>query len=62
MNRLIDYQPKQIIADGSNYTSFVKRWKESAEKQNAVFYSTADDGFWELETKEDEKIQQQISD
>ena len=62
MNRLIECQPREIIADGSNYTSFVKRWKESAKKQNAVFYSTADDGFWQLETMKNEKIQQQISD
>ena len=48
-NRLIRYQPDQIIADGSNYTSFVQRWKRSAERQNAEFYSTADNGFWEYD-------------
>lgn len=57
LNRLIGYQPHQIIADGSNYTSFVKRWKETAEEQNADFYSTADKGFWELEILKDEKNQ-----
>ena len=51
LNRLIDYQPYQIIADGSNYTSFVKRWQETAKEQNADFYSTADDGFWEYSIK-----------
>jgi competence protein ComEC len=46
-NRLMQYQPDKIIANGSNYTSFVQRWKGSAKRQNAEFYSTADNGYWE---------------
>ena len=51
MNRLLAYQPRKIIADGSNYTSFVKRWKESAKELNADFYSTAENGYWEYDVK-----------
>lgn len=50
-DRLLHYQPDKIIADGSNYTSFVERWKVSAKEQNAEFYSTAEDGYWEYSIK-----------
>ncbi len=36
--------PKQIIADGSNYKTDVNRWKTSAIKSNVKFHSTWEDG------------------
>ena len=50
-DRLLHYQPDRVIADGSNYTSFVEKWKVSAREQNAEFYSTAEDGYWEYSIK-----------
>ncbi|GGG40787.1 competence protein ComEC [Bizionia arctica] len=45
LNRLIDsLQPKYIIADGSNYKSYVKRWKETCEKQKIPFHQTGEKG------------------
>ena len=41
LERLIDsVQPKLIIADGSNYRSAVKRWKETCRKQKLPFHDT----------------------
>jgi len=37
-------QPKQIIADGSNYYSHVKRWKETALKEKIPFHHTGKKG------------------
>lgn len=37
-------QPKLIIADGSNYKSYVLRWKRSCQNFDVKFYSTATDG------------------
>ncbi|MEM9647938.1 MAG: ComEC/Rec2 family competence protein [Bacteroidota bacterium] len=39
-------QPKTVIADGSNYTSFVKRWKVSCIKKNIPFHSTREKGYF----------------
>ena len=45
MNRLIDsLNPEQIIADGSNYPSYVKRWKESCESKKLPFHYTGEQG------------------
>ena len=44
---LIDYNPKQIIADGSNYTSYIKRWKESCKQAKIPLHITREKGsFW----------------
>ncbi|PQJ80768.1 ComEC/Rec2 family competence protein [Polaribacter porphyrae] len=37
-------QPKKIVADGSNYKSYVKRWQEIAKKQKTPFHYTGEDG------------------
>jgi competence protein ComEC len=38
MDRMIDsLNPKHIIADGSNYTSYVNRWKKNVFKKKAPF-------------------------
>lgn len=45
INRLIDsLKPKQIIADGSNYPSYVQRWRRSCEQQEIPFHYTGEKG------------------
>jgi competence protein ComEC len=45
MNRLIDsLNPEQIIADGSNFPSYVRRWKESCESKKLPFHYTGEQG------------------
>ncbi len=49
LERLIrTLKPKEIIADGSNYASFVSRWKETCEKMGVNFHSTYEKGDWRL--------------
>jgi competence protein ComEC len=49
LERLITtIQPKLIICDGSNYKSYVKRWKKVAEKQKTPFYDTSTKGAFKL--------------
>jgi len=43
--RLIDsIAPKQIIADGSNYRSFINQWKKTCIKRKLPFHYTAEKG------------------
>lgn len=45
LNRLISrLKPQQIIADGSNYKSYIIRWKETCYKQKAPFWYTGQNG------------------
>ena len=45
LERLINtLQPKYIIADGSNYKSFVKRWKQICKKEKLPFHNTSEKG------------------
>ena len=45
LERLIKtMQPKQIIADGSNYKSDVNRWEIVCKKQKTPFYYTGKNG------------------
>ncbi|WP_115461178.1 ComEC/Rec2 family competence protein [Winogradskyella aurantiaca] len=37
-------KPKSIVADGSNYKSYVNRWERTCNKQNTTFHYTAKDG------------------
>jgi len=47
LDRLIkDCRPEIIIADGSNYTSYVQRWKRTCEKQKIPFHATAEKGYY----------------
>ena len=49
LNRMIDsLQPTYIIADGSNYRSYVKRWKIATEKQKIPFHDTREKGFFSI--------------
>ena len=45
LNRLIDsLKPKHIIADGSNYKSYIERWKRICEKRKLSFHQTSKKG------------------
>jgi competence protein ComEC len=45
LERLLDsVRPKIVIADGSNYNSYVERWKATCHKKNIPFHSTAEKG------------------
>ncbi|TXD66017.1 ComEC/Rec2 family competence protein [Polaribacter glomeratus] len=45
LERLIKtIHPKQIIADGNNYKSYVKKWRVICEKQKTPFYYTGKNG------------------
>ncbi|WP_418602848.1 ComEC/Rec2 family competence protein [Hwangdonia sp.] len=45
LNRLIDsIKPKHIIADGSNYKSYIKQWEAICEKRKLPFHQTSKKG------------------
>ncbi|MEO8934888.1 MAG: ComEC/Rec2 family competence protein, partial [Xanthomarina sp.] len=45
LQRMIDsLQPKVIIADGSNYKSYLQRWKETCEEQKIPYHQTNEKG------------------
>jgi len=45
LKRVLDaINPKQVIADGSNYKSYLKRWKATCEKQKIPFHQTSEKG------------------
>ena len=45
LDRVVDkLQPKYIIADGSNYYSYLKRWEETAIKKKIPFHHTGKKG------------------
>jgi competence protein ComEC len=45
LNRLIDsIKPKYIIADGSNYKSYIERWKSICRKRKLPFHQTSEKG------------------
>ncbi|WP_340064614.1 ComEC/Rec2 family competence protein [Ascidiimonas aurantiaca] len=50
LQRLIQrYRPKIIIADGSNYPGFKKRWQATCREENVVFHDTYEEGAFILE-------------
>ncbi len=45
LNRLVDsLHPEFIIADGSNYKSYVARWETLCKKQKLPFHNTSEKG------------------
>ncbi|MGB8375294.1 MAG: ComEC family competence protein, partial [Salegentibacter sp.] len=45
LNRLLKkLHPQQVIADGSNYTSYIRRWEATCKKQKVPFYFTGKKG------------------
>ncbi len=50
LDRLIDsLQPRQIIADGSNYRSYIERWKKTCKRRKLPFHYTGTKGAFILE-------------
>jgi len=48
LNRLIEKtNPKLIIADGSNYKSFINQWEKSCKNRSINFYNTSKNGAFE---------------
>ena len=44
----INYKPNIIIADKSNYKSYVKIWRQNCEKHKVVFHDVSNQGFFKL--------------
>ena len=45
LERILQFhKPEIVIADGSNYPSFISQWKKTAEKMNFAFHATPIDG------------------
>jgi competence protein ComEC len=42
-------RPKILIADGSNYKLYVKKWKETCHRKGITFHYTGTDGAFELD-------------
>ena len=50
LNRLIDsLKPQQIVADGSNYFSYAKRWEKTCKLKKLPFSYTAKQGAFPIE-------------
>lgn len=50
LNRFIDIlKPKRIIADGSNYATYVKRWEKTCKLKKLPFSYTAKQGAFSIE-------------
>ena len=50
LERLIDsIRPQQIIVDGSNYSSYIKRWKATCLKRKLPFHYTGEKGAYYFE-------------
>ena len=42
LNRLLrELEPKAVIADGSNYKSYIQMWRETCKENNVPFHNTA---------------------
>lgn len=51
LDRLLEQlHPKLVIADGSNYKSSIRRWKESCRKKRIPFHSTSEKGYLSFES------------
>lgn len=42
------YTPKQIVADGSNYKSYIRLWKATCHKAKIPFHITHEKGFYKI--------------
>ncbi len=50
LDRLLDsVRPKQVIVDGSNYASYVKRWQATCAKRKTPFHYTGEKGAYRFE-------------
>lgn len=47
LSRLLDsLQPKMVLADGSNYKSYIRRWKTTCVQKEIPFHNTGEKGFY----------------
>lgn len=54
LERLLgDLEPDEIIADGSNYRSYVNRWRETCRKRKIPFHYTGEKGSYILRKRPD---------
>lgn len=42
-------KPKMVVADGSNFKTIQKLWKETCDKEKIPFHATGEKGFYKLE-------------
>lgn len=40
--------PTQVVADGTNYKTYIARWAATCQKHKIPFHATAEKGFYEL--------------
>ncbi len=51
LERLLQqHKPSIIVADASNYKSYVELWKYTCEKHNVAFHSTYENSFFSIES------------
>jgi len=58
VDRLLhEYQPEILVADGSNFKTYIDRWQRSAKRYKVAFYDTNRKGafVWRQWRKDDEK-------
>lgn len=49
LERIIQhYKPKQIVADESNYKSYVELWKKTCKKEKIPFHAVAEKGYFKV--------------
>lgn len=49
LDRVLDsLEPSLVIADGNNYTSYVKRWRKTCDKRKLPFHHTGTEGAYVL--------------
>ncbi|TMU55586.1 ComEC family competence protein [Flagellimonas algicola] len=54
LGRLLDsVGPKLVLADGSNYKSYVRQWKTTCAQKEIPFQSTSEKGFYVFNLEED---------
>ncbi len=50
LSRLIElHNPNTIVADGSNYKSYIRRWRKTCRKYNIAFHYTGNSGAYSIE-------------
>lgn len=50
LNRLFEItKPKMIVADASNYRTYIELWKATCRKEKIPFHATGEKGFYRLD-------------
>jgi competence protein ComEC len=49
LERLLQtFKPEMIVADASNFKTYIKVWKETCRKEKIPFHATGEKGFFRL--------------